>query len=157
MSTHTSKEKLLITCASGKHGTHLIPFLLSKSKRLRLAVNSDSSRQDLPRKYISPNIEVVQADLAQPSDCQRILDGVKAVFHIRPSFHPRETKIGYNMIDAAAATSVQHFVYSSELHLVSRKLMNRDCKRYVEEYLIESGLQYTILQPSHFMDMFPIE
>lgn len=35
--------------------------------------------------------------------------------------------------------------------------MNRDCKRYVEEYLIESGLQYTILQPSHFMDMFPIE
>lgn len=34
--------------------------------------------------------------------------------------------------------------------------MNHDCKRYIEEYLIESGLAYTILQPSHFMDMFPL-
>ena len=34
--------------------------------------------------------------------------------------------------------------------------MNHDRKRYIEEYLIESGLPYTILQPSHFMDMFPL-
>ncbi len=34
--------------------------------------------------------------------------------------------------------------------------MNHDCKRYIEEYLIESGLPYTILQPSHLMDMFPL-
>ena len=34
--------------------------------------------------------------------------------------------------------------------------MNHDCKRYIEEYLIESGLSYTILQPTHFMDLFPI-
>lgn len=35
-------------------------------------------------------------------------------------------------------------------------MMNHDCKRYVEEYLIESGLNYTILSPAHFMDMFPL-
>lgn len=34
--------------------------------------------------------------------------------------------------------------------------MNHDCKRYIEEYLIESGLGYTILCPTHFMDNFPI-
>ena len=35
--------------------------------------------------------------------------------------------------------------------------MNHGCKRYIEEYLIESGLNYTIMQPSHFLDMFPVE
>ena len=34
--------------------------------------------------------------------------------------------------------------------------MNHDCKRFVEEYLMESGLQYTVLQPTHLMDMYPV-
>lgn len=42
------------------------------------------------------------------------------------------------------------------LHSQLRKLLNHDCKRYVEEHLIESGLACTILKPTHFMDMFPI-
>jgi uncharacterized protein YbjT (DUF2867 family) len=61
------------------------------------------------------------------------------------------------MIDAANTHGVKHFVYSSVLHPSLRKLMNHDCKRYVEEYLVESGVPYTILQPSHFMDTFPIQ
>jgi len=65
------------------------------------------------------------------------------------------------MIDAAVhefATTGrrQHFVYSSVIGAQLRKLMHHDCKRYVEEYLIECGLPYTILQPTHFMDFFPI-
>ena len=61
------------------------------------------------------------------------------------------------MVDAANTQGVKHFVYSSVLHPSLRKLMNHDSKRYVEEYLIESGLPYTILQPCHFMDTFPIQ
>ena len=65
------------------------------------------------------------------------------------------------MIDAAITYakegSFKHYIFSSVLNTQLRKLMNHDCKRYVEEYLMESGLNYTILQPSHFMDMFPIK
>lgn len=43
-------------------------------------------------------------------------------------------------------------MYSSVLNPQLRKLMNHDCKRHVEEYLIESGLNFTVLQPSHFMN-----
>ena len=61
------------------------------------------------------------------------------------------------MIEAAVTVkTVKHFIYSSVLHPSLRKLLNHDCKRYVEEALIESGLPYTILQPSNFMDTFPI-
>jgi len=38
-----------------------------------------------------------------------------------------------------------------------RKVLNHDCKRYVEEHLIKSSLPYAILQPSTFMDQFPIQ
>ncbi|OCL10290.1 hypothetical protein AOQ84DRAFT_362532 [Glonium stellatum] len=33
---------------------------------------------------------------------------------------------------------------------------HRDCKRGVEECLMEAGLLYTILQPTSFMDNFPL-
>lgn len=51
----------------------------------------------------------------------------------------------------------KHFIYSLVLHPQLRKLMNHDCKRYVEEFLIESGLNYTIIQPSHILDQFPVQ
>ncbi|MCJ1457751.1 hypothetical protein MMC28_008120 [Mycoblastus sanguinarius] len=154
-------DLLLLTCANGKQCQHLIPFLLPKWKSLRLVVNSESSRQKLLENYASnskSNIEVVQADLAQPDDCKRILEGVRAVFHVGPAFHPRETEIGSNMISASLTKNPRpcHFIYSSVLHPSLRKLLNHDSKRPIEETLIESSLPYTILQPSHFMDMFPI-
>jgi uncharacterized protein YbjT (DUF2867 family) len=98
-------------------------------------------------------------DLTQPSECIYVLDGVTAVYHIGPPFHPKEAGIGFNMIDAALHHSkdskngevgIEHFVHSSVLHSLLRKLINHGCKRYLEEYLIESGLAYTILQPMHF-------
>lgn len=55
------------------------------------------------------------------------------------SFHPHETEIGYNVIDACVAASKEsgskfkHFVFSSVLCTQLRKLLNHDCKRYVEE------------------------
>lgn len=65
------------------------------------------------------------------------------------------------MIDAAVKEAKErhfkHFVMSSVLNSQLRKMMNHDNKRYVEEYLMESGLNYTILQPTHFMNMFPIQ
>ena len=63
------------------------------------------------------------------------------------------------MTDAAIAQKgpFNHFLYSSVLNTQLRKLLNHDCKRYVEEYLIESGLNYTILSPSNFTNQFPLQ
>lgn len=124
-----------------------------------IRVYSPASETRLRSQY--PDAEVVRADITLTVDIQRILKGVTAVLHIGPSFHPREPEIGFLMIDAACKEArnggaFKHFVYSSVLHPQLRKLMNHDCKRYVEEYLIESGLEYTIVQPSHILDMFPV-
>lgn len=55
------------------------------------------------------------------------------------------------VIKEAEKAKVKHFIYSSVLHPVRSKLLNHDVKRQVEEYLIESKLNWTILQPTHFM------
>lgn len=158
MPANHETDLLLITCASGKQASRLVPLLYDKWKRLRLVVHSEPSEDRLAKQW--PNAEVVRADLEASQDCRRIMDGVATVLHIGPSFHPHETEIGYFMIDAAVHEArhggLRHFVYSSVLDSQLRKLMNHDCKRYVEEYLIESGLDYTVLQPTHFMDLFPV-
>ena len=159
MSVDFENDIILLTCASGKQCSQLIPLLYNKWQNLRLAVNSTSSEELLKTTY--PNATVVRADMSRPDDARRILSGVTAVLYIGPSLHGHETEIGYTMIDAARRESqqgtLQHFIYSSVLHPQIRKLMNHDCKRYVEEYLIESGLNYTIVQPSHILDQFPVE
>ena len=48
-------------------------------------------------------------------------------------------------------------LFSSVIHPSLRALVNHDSKRYVEEYLIDSGLPYTIIQPTHLMETFPIQ
>ncbi|KAF2089424.1 putative nucleoside-diphosphate-sugar epimerase [Saccharata proteae CBS 121410] len=158
MAIDYGNDLVLLTCASGKQCSHLLPLLYGKCKRLRLVVNSTSSEERLKEHY--PQADVTRANLMDFNETKRIMKGVTTVFHIGPSFHPHETEIGYFMVDAAAEEvkngNLQHFIYSSVLNTQLRKMMNHDCKRYVEEYLMESGLNYTILQPTHFMDLFPV-
>ena len=80
---------------------------------------------------------------------------------ITSGFHPHETQCGINMIDAALNNfryggPVKHMLYSSVIFPILRKLLNHDDERYVEEYLVEPGLPYTIIQPTHLMETFPI-
>ncbi|KAH7052089.1 hypothetical protein B0J12DRAFT_660553 [Macrophomina phaseolina] len=64
------------------------------------------------------------------------------------------------MVDAATEEATngafKHCVYSSVFSTQLRKMMHHDCKRYVEVNLMESDLNFTILQPTHFMDRFPV-
>lgn len=50
---------------------------------------------------------------------------------------------------------LKHFVYSSVLHPQLKSMINHDGKRQAEGYLIESGLDWTILHPSRFLNDFP--
>ncbi len=156
MAVNHTEDLILLTCASGKQCSNILPNLTKSFQRLRLVCNSSSSADRLRKAY--PNAEVRTADLCDPKVCRSLFSGVTTVFHIGPSMHAHETEIGYNMIDAAVAESTSpnsgfhHFVYSSVLCTQFRKMLNHDSKRYVEEYLMETGLSYTIMQPTHFMD-----
>jgi hypothetical protein len=107
---------------------------------------------------------VIQTGITSLPSCTSILHSATHVFHIGPSLHPSETEIGLNMISASVSESRRpgnrfvHFIYSSVLNTQFRKMFNHDRKRYVEEYLFETDLNYTVLNPGDFLNMaFPIK
>ena len=159
MPVDPAKDLLLITSAGGKQASTLLP-LLTEWKNLRLAVKSAASKDRLAQQY--PHAEVIQTDLYSPANCTSLLQDVTVVIHVGPSYHPHEAEIGKMMIDAATTSyqsghgSLKHFILSSVLNSQLSKMMNHDCKKQVEEYIMESGLPYTILQPTTLMDNIPV-
>ena len=59
--------------------------------------------------------------------------------------------MGLAAIDAARAAGVGHFVFSSVLHAITTDLIQHEIKRDLEEHLLSSGLEFTILQPANYM------
>ncbi|KIJ48063.1 hypothetical protein M422DRAFT_66398 [Sphaerobolus stellatus SS14] len=59
--------------------------------------------------------------------------------------------MGVAAMDASRKHGVKHFILVSVLHPLRRKLQTHLNKLTQEEYLIESRLNYTILEPTHYM------
>ncbi|KIJ25483.1 hypothetical protein M422DRAFT_263584 [Sphaerobolus stellatus SS14] len=77
--------------------------------------------------------------------------GVSVVFHNGPVLLPSEETMAIATIDEARIARVEHFVFCSVLQPIRVKLTTHKVKLRLEEYLIESRLNYTILQPPHYM------
>jgi uncharacterized protein YbjT (DUF2867 family) len=139
---------ILVTAANGNQGKLLVPRLLSAGATVRACVRSPESGQALHAAGVS---DVVVGDLADRDVLRRAMAGVEIVYHVGPTLHPREREIGFAAIDAAKAARVKHFVMSSVLHAITTDLVQHEIKRDIEEHLLSSGVEFTILQPANYM------
>jgi uncharacterized protein YbjT (DUF2867 family) len=139
---------ILVTAANGNQGKLLVPKLLATGLAVRACVKSEQSALALRARGVA---DVLVGDIADPGVRRRAVRGVEKVYHIGPTAHPQERQIGFEMVDAARAEGVTHFVFSSVLHAITTDLVQHEIKRDVEEHLLSSGLSFTILQPSNYM------
>ncbi|MDX6739573.1 SDR family oxidoreductase [Actinocorallia sp. A-T 12471] len=139
---------ILVTAANGNLGRLLVPKLLADGHAVRACVRSEESAGHLRALGVA---DVVVGDVSDPGVADRALDGVAKVFHVGPTLHPREREMGFTVVDAARAKGVRHFVFSSVLHAITTDLVQHEIKRDVEEHLLSSGLEFTILQPANYM------
>ncbi len=139
---------ILVTAANGNQGRMLMPKLLRTREPVRAVVQSEASARRL--RALGTH-EVIVGDLADPAVTGRVVDGVRAVYHVGPTLHPSEREMGLRLIDAAREAQVEHFVFSSVLHSIVTDLVQHEIKRDVEEHLLASDLEFTILQPSNYM------
>lgn len=139
---------LLVTAGYGNQGKLLIPRLLAAGAAVRACVRSDESARTLRASGVS---EVVVGDITDPQALAQAMRGVEKVYYVGPTLHPEEREMGIAAIDAARAAGVRHFVYSSVLHAIITDLVQHEIKRDVEEYLVSSGMEFTILQPANYM------
>lgn len=140
--------RVLVTSAHGNQGRWLVPKLVARGITVRALDLAPAAEAPLKAAGAA---EVVIGDTADPHVLAVACAGVDAVYHIGPNAHPRETALGQAVIDAARAAKARHFIYSSVLHPEITALAQHTAKRDVEEYLAESGLDFTILQPAHYM------
>lgn len=96
---------------------------------------------------------------AQNVQCGSMLDvdamakamaGNEQVIHLAPPLQSNETAMGQCAIDAARIAGVQRFIYISVIHPQIEYLLNHRAKLLVEDHLISSGLDFTILRPMHY-------
>ena len=139
---------ILVTGAAGKTGLAVISALAEGGERIRAMVFNKTYREAVSEAGAD---EVIVGNLLLSDDLLEAVQGIRAVYHIPPNVHSGEMKIGELIISAARGAGVNHFVYHSVLHPQIESMPHHWLKLRVEEYLIESGLPYTILQPAVYM------
>ena len=139
---------ILVTSANGNQGRRLIPKLLQRGRAVRACVRTETSADALRAVGVK---QVYVGDLADPAFIAAAMTGIATVYHVGPTLHPAERTIGMAMVDAARAAGVGHFVLSSVLHAITTDLVQHEIKRDIEEHLLSSGIDFTILQPANYM------
>ena len=140
--------KILMVGASGKYAGYVLPALKERGATVRALVTSSEKRAGAITQGAD---EAVVGDLNDEQSLEIAAEGVDGVFHINPAFQPNEAELGVAMVHAAVAAGVTKFTFSSVIHPSISKMRNHSGKRPVEEALFESGLKFTVLQPTMFM------
>jgi NADH dehydrogenase len=148
---------ILVVGATGVLGREVTKRLLADGCAVRATTRHPDSADDL-RKL---GAEVVYADLTDRASLARACDGAGAVLaaaHSLMGTGKYASKAvddeGHRaLIDAAKAAGVERFVYTSARGATSDHPVDfMRTKVAIEGYLRESGVDYTILRPSAFME-----
>lgn len=139
---------ILVTGAAGKTGLAVISALAGKGRNVRALTRSEN-KAELVKKAGAK--EIVTADLLDTSTAIEATQGVDAIYLICPNVHPKEFEIGQTFIDAATKNGVLRFVYHSVMYPQVEAMPHHWQKLHVEEALVQSDLQFTILQPAIYM------
>jgi len=150
---------ILIVGGSGTLGHLLAVKLLAAGQPVRIMSRTPSKVGVLR----AEGAEVVEGDLLDQDSVQRACEGVDIVVAAAhsimgrgPNASVRVDGVGHcRLIDAAKAEGVDRFVYVSvhEADPAYRRVPFFRIKHDVEQYLKASGLAYTILRPTAFMDL----
>ena len=139
---------ILVTGAAGKSGRAVISALAQQGAMVRAYVRRS---EQVVAVQAAGATEIDIGELQDATVLQQAMQGVRALYHICPNMHPAEVAIGRQVIVAALAVGVEHFVYHSVLHPQTATMPHHWNKLQVEEALFESRLPFTILQPTAYM------
>ncbi len=140
--------KILMVGASGKYAHHVLPALKARGAKVKALITGENKREEAMAKGAD---ETAVGDLNDEQSLRMAAEGVDGVFHLNPVFAPNEAELGIAMVNAAVAAGVKKFTFSGVIHPSISKMRNHSGKRPVEEALFESGLTFTVLQPTMFM------
>ncbi len=148
---------ILITGATGYIGRHLVSRLVAQGERPRCLVrNIKRASSILP----AGTLEFVQGDTTSPASLETAVQGVDTIVHAAfitadqkqsAGNHYQETNVQgtANLVEAAKKAGVKRIIVISGLGTKPDKPGSYMQGRYLAEKMVkESGLDWTIIQPS---------
>jgi uncharacterized protein YbjT (DUF2867 family) len=142
-------ETILVTGATGTVGREVIKQLsLVDGVRVRAGVHSVIKGENLKR---LPDVELVEIEFTDPESLHAAFTHVDKVFLITP-FTDNQVEMAKTLIDEAKKAGVKHIVKLSALGADQETgLLLGRWHREIEEYIAQSGIPFTFLRPSSFM------
>jgi uncharacterized protein YbjT (DUF2867 family) len=140
----SKKLKVLVTGATGNTGSLLVPALLKEGVDVRIFARNEVKAGPLK----DLGAEVVTGDLDKPAT---ILPAVRNVDKIYLLTWNGETQLrqAENVINAAKHEGVSHIIRHSMWGPENSRIIKQGYE--IEEMVKSSGLQWTILKPTFFM------
>jgi len=145
----THQPTIAITGVTGKIGGAVATELQDLAPRLRLLVRNPSR---------APRLEgqLAVADYSDAAASREALAGVNVLFMVSAGESPERVQQHEVFVAAAAAAGVKHIVYTSFLGAKpdATFTLARD-HWYTEQHIRESGIAWTFLRDSFYLDFFP--
>ncbi|HEU4720664.1 MAG TPA: SDR family oxidoreductase [Gemmatimonadaceae bacterium] len=151
---------ILVVGATGVLGHEICRRLRVRGRKVRGLVRPGSAKEGALREL---GVEIVHGDLRSPETLGPACDGIATVVATATAMGSKERTLtlrgvdrdGYlALVEVARLRGVRAFVYTSCSPLLQRSAPLVRYKREIERVVRTSGLRWTIVQPSAFMDVW---
>lgn len=135
---------ILVTGALGNVGAEVVKLLRQSGQPVRAA----GTRPAAIAQQFGSQVEATWLDFEKPESFGAALTGVERMFLMRPPAISNVRRSIFPVIDAAKQAGVRQIVFLSLIGVEK----NRIVPHYkIEQHILKSGLEYTFLRPSFFM------
>ncbi|MFQ5656745.1 MAG: SDR family oxidoreductase [Candidatus Methylomirabilales bacterium] len=150
---------ILVAGATGRVGSQVVEQLRRQGRPVRALVRSEVKAKPLRE----AGVEIALGDITKRSTLEAACQGVKTVISMVTSLNPAMGQI-YNpetieegghqdLLQVARRSGVSHVMYLSAIDVEHPEAPRQfRVKRLVEQVVMGSGVPYTILRPSGFME-----
>lgn len=151
----------LVVGATGLLGGEIARALAATGRRVRGSVRTTSDPARVAA-IENAGVETVQADLTRPRDLPGLCSGVDTIITTASSTRSQlegdtiasvDLKGQLDLLEAALSQGVRHLIFVS-FPPANIAFPLQDAKRKVEEAIRASGIAYSILQPTHFWEVW---
>jgi uncharacterized protein YbjT (DUF2867 family) len=148
---------ILVAGGTGVLGGAIVRRLLDQGRSVRVMTRVPARARALADR----GADVIAADLRDPESLRRACEGVTHIITTANAFMGKAAESvasidehgNRNLIKAARGARVRQFIFTSALLPEAARGIDYFAAKFgVEEYLRQSGLTYTILRPTAFME-----
>ncbi len=151
---------ILVAGATGLLGAEICAQLRTAGKVVRGLARPGALRAQMLREL---GVEVCSGDLRTRGDVERACRGVRAVISTATAMGSKDRSLKLRdvdlvaqllLVEVAKQSGVKHFVYVSASPMLQPAAPLIRYKREVEQAVRASGMRWTILQPTVFMEVW---